>query len=222
MVELDGVSRAGFYRFDPDRRPQPDGDMDLRDAIQRIALEWPCYGQPKITAELRRRGWKVDPKPVYRLMREDNLLGVRKRKFVVTTDSNQGRKVYPNLAGEMVLTGIDQLWLGRHHLHSAAERVRLPGGVDRRLFAPGDWLGAEPNGGRRSHLGSTAEGAGIAAACDRAGASFRSWQPVRFRRLYGVAQGPRLPSQHESQGEPLGKRGDDTVRAEHIAQAYAV
>ena len=54
--------------------------------------------------ELRRRGWAVNPKRVYRLMREDNLLCVRKRKFVVTTDSNHGRKVYPNLAREMVLT----------------------------------------------------------------------------------------------------------------------
>ena len=84
--------------------------MDLRDAIQRIALEWPSYGRPRITAELRRRGWTVNAKRVHRLLREDNLLCVRKRKFVVTTDSNHGRKVYPNLARDMVLTGVDQLW----------------------------------------------------------------------------------------------------------------
>ena len=111
MVELGGVSRANFYRFGEDSRPQADPDMDLRDAIQRVALEWPSYGRPRITAELRRRGWEVNPKRVYRLMREDNLLCVRKRKFVVTTDSNHSRKVYPNLAGEMALTGIDQLWV---------------------------------------------------------------------------------------------------------------
>jgi transposase InsO family protein len=111
MVELAGVSRASFYRLDEDRQQQPDADMDLRDAMQRIALEWPSYGRPRITAELRRRGWKVNPKRVYRLMREDNLLCVRKRKFVVTTDSDHGRRVYPNLAGEMTLTGIDQLWV---------------------------------------------------------------------------------------------------------------
>ena len=112
MVELGGVSRASFYRLGGDSQPQPDPqDMDLRDAIQRVALEWPSYGRPRITAELRRRGWKVNPKRVYRLMREDNLLCVRKRKFVVTTDSNHGRKVYPNLAGDMMLTGIDQLWV---------------------------------------------------------------------------------------------------------------
>jgi putative transposase len=109
MVKLGRVSRSGFYRFQ-DAEPSPDRDMDLRDAIQRIALEWPSYGRPRITEELRRRGWRVNPKRVYRLMREDNLLCVRKRKFVVTTDSNHGRKVYPNLARDMILTGTDQLW----------------------------------------------------------------------------------------------------------------
>lgn len=110
MVELGRVSRSGFYRFDDNTEAGPDRDMDLRDAIQRIALEWPSYGRPRITAELRRRGWTVNAKRVHRLLREDNLLCVRKRKFVVTTDSNHGRKVYPNLARDLVLTGMDQLW----------------------------------------------------------------------------------------------------------------
>jgi len=85
--------------------------MDSRDGIQRIALEWPTYGRPRITAELRRRGWTVNPKRVYRILRKDNLLCVRKRKFVLTTtDSNHGCKIYPNIARKMVLTGVDQLW----------------------------------------------------------------------------------------------------------------
>lgn len=109
MVKLGRVSRSGFYRFD-DAKPDLDRDMDLRDAIQKIALEWPSYGRPRITKELRRRGWQVNPKRVYRLMREDNLLCVRKRKFVVTTDSSHTRRVYPNLAREMILTAMDQLW----------------------------------------------------------------------------------------------------------------
>jgi putative transposase len=81
------------------------------DAIQRIALEFPRYGRPRITAELHRRGWEVNHKRVYRLMREDNLLCLRRKKFLVTTDSNHKRIVYPNLAGEMDLTGINQLWV---------------------------------------------------------------------------------------------------------------
>lgn len=110
MVKLGQVSRSGFYRFDESAEPRPDPHMDLRDAIQRIALAWPSYGRPRITAELRRQDWTVNPKLVYRLMREDNLLCVRKRKFVVTTDSNHQRKIYPNLAPNIILTATDQLW----------------------------------------------------------------------------------------------------------------
>ena len=80
MVELARVSRASFYRFDENAKPGSDPDMDLRDAIQRIALEWPAYGRRRITQELRRRGWTVNAKRVHRLMHEDNLLCVRKRK----------------------------------------------------------------------------------------------------------------------------------------------
>jgi putative transposase len=110
MCELGQVSRAGLYRFAPEGE-RPDPDLDLRDAIQRIALEFPCYGRPKITAELKRRGWKVNHKRVGRLLREDNLLCLRRRKFVVTTNSNHSFPVYPNLAGSMHLTGLDPLWV---------------------------------------------------------------------------------------------------------------
>jgi putative transposase len=109
MCGLGHVSRAGMYRFDP-RAEEAEDDLDLRDEIQKIALEFPYYGRPRITAELKRRGWEVNHKRVGRIMREDNLLCLRRRKFVVTTDSNHSFRVYPNLAKEMVLTGIDQLW----------------------------------------------------------------------------------------------------------------
>lgn len=111
MVKLGLVSRPGFYRYLTGRPEVANAGMDLRDAIQRIALAWPSYGRPRITEQLRRQGWVVNPKRVYRMMREDNLLCIRKRKFVVTTDSNHGRKIYPNLARNMVLTGVDQLWV---------------------------------------------------------------------------------------------------------------
>jgi len=85
--------------------------MELRDAIQRIALEFPSYGWRRMTAELQRKGWAVNHKRVYRWMREDNLLCLRKRKFVVTSDSDHDLPVYPNLARALVLTGLNQLWV---------------------------------------------------------------------------------------------------------------
>jgi putative transposase len=106
LCALARVSRAGFYR-PPAEVPNADGDMALRDALQRIALEFPSYGWPRMTRELKRQGWAVNHKRVYRLMREDNLLCLRKRKFVVTTNSDHGLRVYPNLARQMTLVGLD-------------------------------------------------------------------------------------------------------------------
>jgi putative transposase len=110
MCALAGVSRAGFYRF-PSEPAGLDHDVELRDVLQRVALEFPSYGWPRMTRELRRRGWAVNHKRVYRLMREDNLLCLRKRKFVVTTNSDHDLPIYPNLAGVVSLTGLDQLWV---------------------------------------------------------------------------------------------------------------
>lgn len=110
MCALAKVSRAGFYRWRQASAPAPD-DMELRDDIQRVALEFPCYGWRRVTAELRRRGWTVNHKRVRRILREDNLLCLRRRKFAVTTDSDHGRPVYPNLAAQMELSGINQLWI---------------------------------------------------------------------------------------------------------------
>jgi putative transposase len=110
MCATAAVSRAGFYRH----RGQPEAersDMDLRDEIQKIALEMPAYGRRRITAELKRRGWEVNHKRVHRLMREDNLLCLRRRKFVITTDSHHDYKVYPNVAANLEPTAINQLWV---------------------------------------------------------------------------------------------------------------
>jgi transposase InsO family protein len=108
MCELAQVSRAGWYRRS--QEPAVRRDLELSDQIQPLALEWPSYGSRRITAQLRRRGWVVNRKRVQRLMRQDNLLCLRKRRFVVTTDSDHPLPVYRNLARSMVLTGTDQLW----------------------------------------------------------------------------------------------------------------
>jgi len=104
------VARASFYR---DFEAMPDTDeMKLRDAIQRIALSWSSYGYRRITAQLKREGFCVNHKRVLRLMREDNLLCLRhKRGFIATTDSHHSFTVYPNLASELELSDINQLWV---------------------------------------------------------------------------------------------------------------
>jgi putative transposase len=111
MCRLTGVSRASFYRYLQERTPVEE-DIEVRSAIQRIAVEHRRrYGYRRIAAELRRRGMLVNHKRVARVMREDNLLAVQPRAFVVTTDSQHALEVYLNLASRMKLTGVNQLWV---------------------------------------------------------------------------------------------------------------
>jgi transposase InsO family protein len=104
------VSRAGYYRFFDEHAPRQ-AETELRDRIQRVALKNRCYGYRRVVAELRLQGILVNHKRVLRVMREDNLLSLRKRKFVVTTDSSHGRPVYPNLIAGLELTAPNQVWV---------------------------------------------------------------------------------------------------------------
>ena len=108
--ELAQVTRSGFYREYAEHEPRQ-AEADLRDVIQRIVLENRCYGYRRVAAELRQQGWIVNHKRILRLMRQDNLLCLQKRRFVLTTDSRHPYGVFPNLTLGLKLTGINQLWV---------------------------------------------------------------------------------------------------------------
>jgi transposase InsO family protein len=107
---MTGLSRAGFYRWRTPHQATP-AEMEIRDEMQKVALESPAYGYRRITAELQQQGFDVNHKRVLRMMHEDNLLCVRRRSFVVTTDSRHNLPIYPNLAGKITPSAINQLWV---------------------------------------------------------------------------------------------------------------
>ena len=110
MCETAAVSRASYYRSWRKREPNEE-QVALRDALQRLALKDRHSGYRRITRLLKREGWVVNHKRVLRLMQQDNLLSIRRRRFVVTTDSEHDWRVYPNLARSMVVSNINQLWV---------------------------------------------------------------------------------------------------------------
>jgi len=107
---MTGLSRASYYRWGAPSVAAP-VQMELRHAMQRIALEFPAYGYRRITAELNRRGFVVNHKRVLRLMRQDNLLCLRHKSFVTTTDSRHNLPVFPNLARDIRPKRVNQLWV---------------------------------------------------------------------------------------------------------------
>ena len=101
-----GISRSTYY-YKPKGRPS---DMDLAEAIEEIALDFPSYGYRRITAQLHRQELKVNHKRVLRLMRDKNLLCRAAKAFKATTDSSHSLRKYPNLIDDLVPYRIDQLW----------------------------------------------------------------------------------------------------------------
>jgi putative transposase len=130
MCQATGVSRAGFYRGWEQKAPD-EAAMALRDAIQRASVEYPSYGAAKVAQVVRKGGLVVSVSRVQRVRREDNLLAVRRRKFIVTTDSDHAFLIYPNLAQHMMLTAINQLWVADiTYLRLASEFVYFAAVLD--------------------------------------------------------------------------------------------
>ena len=111
LGEAVGLSRSTIWRQLRQPSTSNEDELELRSQIQTIALEMRPYGYRPITAELHRRGVKVNHKRVLRLLREDNLLCLRQRAFVRTTDSRHNLMIYPNLTRELSLSNINQLWV---------------------------------------------------------------------------------------------------------------
>ena len=112
LCAIVGASRSWVY----ERRARPaaagDADLALRDAIERLVLEFPGYGYRRVTKALQRDGWVVNHKRVLRVMRRESLLCRLERGFAVaTTDSRHAERTYPNLLAGLALTGMDQAWV---------------------------------------------------------------------------------------------------------------
>jgi transposase InsO family protein len=111
MCQVAGVSRASYYRHREVVAPD-EAEMAARAAIQEVALTHRRrYGYRRVTKDLHRQGMIINHKRVSRIMREDNLLAIRYRKYILTTDSQHDCQVYLNLAARMTVTGVNQLWV---------------------------------------------------------------------------------------------------------------
>jgi transposase InsO family protein len=106
-------------RLSPEQRAYS-RDVELRNFIERIVLEFPGYGYRRVTKGLQRQGWAVNHKRVLRIMREQSPLCQLKRRFVPTTDSAHSLRSYPNLIKDVGPEGPDRIWL------SDITYIRLP------------------------------------------------------------------------------------------------
>jgi putative transposase len=113
------VSRSWYYAA---RLGQEDDETALREAIERIVLDFPGYGYRRVTKALARDGWLVNHKRVLRVMREESLLCQLKRRWVTTTDSAHGLATFPNLLRQVTVARLNQIWV------ADITYIRLPHG----------------------------------------------------------------------------------------------
>lgn len=111
-TDLLNVSKSGYYKWSNINNPNSKNkkEMEIKNEIHKIAIEFPGYGYRRITKELKQRGYNVNHKKVLRLMREDNLLCLKKKFKPMTTNSNHEHKIYPNLVKNIVINGLNQVW----------------------------------------------------------------------------------------------------------------
>ena len=123
LCQMTGLSRAGFYRWRAPLKASP-VEMELRDQMQKVALESPAYGYRRITYELQQRGFEVNHKRVLRMMREDNLLCVWRPAFVVTTDSRH-HLPYPIPIKPGTLPTLISTIINHHVLHPNSDLIKV-------------------------------------------------------------------------------------------------
>jgi putative transposase len=119
VCAMPAVSRSWYYAARA--RPETD-ETALREAIERIVLEFAGYGYRRVTKALAREGRQVNHKRVLRVMREASLLCQLKRRWVVTTDSDHGLATYPNLVRQLTVARLNQVWI------ADITYIRLPHG----------------------------------------------------------------------------------------------
>lgn len=113
MTRVFGVSRSGYYRF-------------LKGVVGKRALERAVlakniedifeehkgrYGSPRITDELKDRGYVSSQRRVRSIMKEKNLVPKARKKKKQTTDSNHNKEIAPNLLKDMSVTAPNQAWV---------------------------------------------------------------------------------------------------------------
>jgi putative transposase len=114
LCETLGVSPSGYYAWrgrGPSRHDQADRELAVlvREAYK---VGRGVYGAPRVHAELREAGHRTSRKRVARIMREQELTGLRRRRFTTTTTADPGADPAPDLVErDFTATAPDRLWV---------------------------------------------------------------------------------------------------------------
>jgi putative transposase len=114
MCKVFKVSRSGYYQsLNRVTSPRSIENIKLLKEIKIIyEASKKTYGSPRVTAELKSRGFQVSRPKVARMMRRENIRSIVKKKYVVTTNSKHSFEFSPNLLKrEFIVSNPGQFWV---------------------------------------------------------------------------------------------------------------
>jgi len=117
LCTIIGVARSSFYYWRvtaSDRAARDAADAALAEQIRQVhAGSDGTYGAPRVTAELRDAGRRVNRKRVARVMRRFGVQGLRLRRRVTTTIADPAASKAPDLIGrDFTAAAVNQRYVG--------------------------------------------------------------------------------------------------------------
>jgi len=105
QCDLLQLPRSSFY-YKP--KGEDEYNQILMNRIDEINTEYPFYGYPRMTAELRREGYNINEKRISRLMGVMGIEAIYPKANL--SKRNFDHKVYPYLLKNKVITGVNEVW----------------------------------------------------------------------------------------------------------------
>ncbi|MDD3885922.1 MAG: IS3 family transposase [Victivallaceae bacterium] len=109
-MKLLGVPHSSFYYKSHREIHRVASDEQAKDEIMNIYENMPFYGVPRLTVELKRRGYKVNHKRVRRLQKLLGLQTVYPRPHFNTSEPHPEHEKFPYLLRELTLERPNQVW----------------------------------------------------------------------------------------------------------------
>lgn len=105
------LSESSYYA-DPkiSRAEQEEWEADIRGKIEQIRVEYETSGYRMLLHHLKRNGVEIGERRLRRVMSKFKLHIKPKKRFVHTTDSKHGHRVYPNLIKGKEINNVNQVW----------------------------------------------------------------------------------------------------------------
>ncbi len=116
MCDVFDICRSAYYRWVDGgniSEEKAEEDAMIKMEIRKIHKNSrKTYGRPRMVAALKKKGHKCGKHRVRRLMQEEGLIGLQKKRFnPYTTDSDHGLSVAPNLLADYgPITQPDEVW----------------------------------------------------------------------------------------------------------------